>query len=46
MEFWGAILKAVVYLVVYFYEINFLEPGAWAWHKLKDGYDPKPGKPY
>ena len=44
MEFWGAILKAVVCLIVYFYEIIFLEPGAWAWHKLKLGSDPKPEK--
>jgi len=44
MEFRGAILKAVVSLVVYFYEIIFLEPGAWAWHKLKDRGYPKPGK--
>ncbi len=44
MEFWGAILKAVVYLVVYFYEEILWGLGEWIWHKLKDWNDPKPKK--
>lgn len=44
MELWGAILKAVAYLVVYFYEEILFGLGEWAWHKLKHGNDPKPEK--
>ena len=44
MELWGAILKALVYLVVYFYEEILFGLGEWAAHKLKGGNNPKPGK--
>ena len=44
MDFWTGILKTVVYLVVFFYEEILLVLGEWAWHKLKDGNDPKPEK--
>ena len=48
MEFWGAILKAVVYVVVNCYEfiLHIIMDliAAWRRHKWWDRNDPKPRK--
>ena len=45
MEFWGVVLKAVVSLIVYCWDEILFGLIEWAWHKLKDGKDPKPEQP-
>lgn len=44
MEFWGAVLKGLVSLLVFFWEEILFGLIEWARHQLKDGNDPKTKK--